>query len=139
MKLVRSDEIFCLLGNDTIFRRQQFGATGVSSTSRRISESAFFPAGVRIILYQMAHQRFRYGRIDSIHRHMVTVVRCPARVPNSERSPVPVIIPPDWLARSIKSGFSHARLSVFIRHIILRILSDVAEMEIDSLFDVDLF
>ena len=139
MKLIRSDEIFCLLGNDTVFRRQQLRADRrVEHVEKNIGK-CFFPAGIRIILYQMAHQGFRYGRIDGIHRHMVAIVRCPAKcqlrkITRSDDHAA-------GLVGEIHQNLgSLTRLSVFIRHImLLRILSDVAEMEIDGLFDINLF
>ena len=87
----------------------------------------------------MAHQGFRYGRIDGIHRHMVAIVRCPAKCQLGK-----ITSSNDHTAGLVgkihQNLGSLTRLSVFIRHImLLRILSDVAEMEIDGLFDINLF
>ena len=139
MKLVRSDEIFCFLRNDTIFRRQQFRADRRVEHIQKDIGKCFFPAGVRIILHQMAHQGFRYGRIDGIHRHMVAIVRCPAKcqlgkITRSDNHTAGLVGKIHQNLRSL------TRLSVFIRHIVfLRILSDITEMKIDSLLDIDLF
>ena len=70
---------------------------------------------------------------------MVTVVRCPAKcqlrkITRSDDHTAGLV------GKIHQNLGSLTRLSVFIRHIVLlRILSDVAEMEIDGLFDVDLF
>ena len=139
MKLVRSDEIFCFLRNDTIFRRQQFRADRRVEHIQKDIGKCFFPAGVRIILHQMAHQGFRYGRIDGIHRHMVAIVRCPAKcqlgkITSSNDHTAGLVGKIHQNLRSL------TRLSVFIRHIVfLRILSDIAEMKIDCLLNIDLF
>ena len=139
MKLIRSDEIFCLLGNDTVFRRKQLRADRRIKHIQENIRKCFLSAGIRIILYQMAHQGFRYGRIDGIHRHMVAIVRCPAKcqlgkITSSNDHTAGLVGKIHQNLRSL------TRLSVFIRHImLLRILSDVAEMEIDGLFDINLF
>ena len=70
---------------------------------------------------------------------MVAIVRCPAKCQLGK-----ITRSNDHTAGLVgkihQNLGSLTRLSVFIRHImLLRILSDVAEMEIDGLFDINLF
>ena len=79
MKLIRSHQIFCLLRNLTVLRRQKLRTYRCIQHIQQNLLKLFIPAGVRIVLYQMAHQRFRYRGVDTVHGHVVSVIRRPAK------------------------------------------------------------
>ena len=77
MKLVRPHQVLGFLGNGSIHRRQKLRAhRRVQNVQKHLFKLAVF-AGIRIIFYQMAHQRLGNPGIHPIHGHMVAVVGGP--------------------------------------------------------------
>ena len=78
MKLVRSHEIFRLLRDLSVLRRQKLRRYRRVQHIRQYRAKLLIPAGIRVVAHQVAHQRLRNGGIDRIHGHVIAVVRRPA-------------------------------------------------------------
>ena len=66
MKLIRADQIFRFMENLAFLRRQQLGAyRRIANIFQHLAELFVF-RGLRFVLHQIPHQRFRDGYIHPI-------------------------------------------------------------------------
>ena len=79
VKFIRANQIFRLLGNDSVLWRQKFRADRSVQNIQKHRRQFNVPAGIRIITNQVSHQRFRHGCVYSVHGHMISAVRRPAQ------------------------------------------------------------
>ena len=79
MQLVGADEVFGLLPDAAVRRRQELGADGGIQDIGQHGGQRLIPAGIGGMAHQIPHQRFGDGAVDPIHRHMVAVVGGPAQ------------------------------------------------------------
>ncbi len=137
MKLVRSHEIFRLLRDLSVLRRQKLRRYRRVQHIRQYRAKLLIPAGIRVVAHQVAHQRLRNGGIDRIHGHVIAVVRRPAECKLRE-----IAGSDDHAALFVGNVHQNLRplscLAVLIGHIMNgRILPDITEMHIHRFLDVD--
>ena len=138
MQLIRPHQIFRLLCDLPVLRRQKL------RTHRRIEHiikhrlKFLIPAGIRIIMHQMAHQRLGNRTIDPVHGHMIPVI---SRPPKGKLRHIPC---PDHkaavLVRHIHKNLgTFSRLGILICHaVVLHIMPDIFKMPLHRLGDRDL-
>ena len=139
MQLIRTDQLFRLLGNGAVLGGgQQLGADwGVQNVKQHPAQRVA-AAGVCYILHDMPHKRLGHAGIDAVHAHVVAVVGGPAQCKLAQ------IAGADDKATILVGVIhqlqcAHAGLTVFKGDIIfVGRLSDVCKVTFDSLRDIDL-
>ena len=79
MKLVGSHQILCLLSNLSIFGRKKLRTHRRIQNIQQHGTQSLILASIRIIAHQMAHQCLRYGGVDAVHGHVISVIGGPAQ------------------------------------------------------------
>ena len=139
MQFIRSDEIFCLLGDHTILRRKKLRADRrVKHIEKHISEF-FLSTGVCKVANEMADESLRNGCINAVHRHVIAVIGRPAK------GELRHIAGTDDETADLVCGIhenlgSLTRLSVLVGDIVIfRILTNIGEMLVYGCTDVNFF
>ena len=138
MEFIRSYQIFGLLGDLAILRRQKLRADRRIQNIQKNFFQLLIPAGIRIITYQMTYQCLRDRSIHAIHGHMVTIVGCPSKsqlgkISRSHKNAAFLV------CRIHQNLGTLTCLAVFISHIVdLGIMSDIPEVDIYRLFNIHL-
>ena len=138
VQLIRSDKIFCPLGDHAVLRRQKLRADRRVKHIQQHACKRLIAAGVRVIAHQMTHQRLWDGGVDRVHGHMVAVVGRPAKRQLGQ------VAGPDHqssaLVREIHKDLrALACLTVFIGDVVLvGIVTDILKMHLHGIFNVDL-
>ena len=78
MQLVRPHQILRLLGDHTVHRRKQLRAHGRIQHIPKHFRKLPVLTGIRIIFYQMPHQRLRHSGVDTVHGHVISIIGSPA-------------------------------------------------------------
>src|SRR5699024_6027586 len=126
-KLIGSHQIFGFLGDHSVLGRKEFGTYRSIQNIQKNVRQFLIAAGIRVISYQMSHQRLGYGTVDRIHGHMVSIVSGPAE------SQFRKVAGSDYNTSGLigdihKDLRSFSGLSVLIRHVMnLRIVTDIPE------------
>ena len=137
MQLIRSDNLLRLLRNLSLLRRQKLRAHRSCQHIQQYGGKLLIPADIRIVADQMTHQRLRHRGVDGIHRHMVAVVRSPAKrqlgqVTGANHQSAALI------GKIHKNLCALARLAILIGNIVFfRIMTNIPKMGIDSVDDAD--
>ena len=136
MQFIGSNQIFCLLCDFSVFGRKQFRTDRCIQYIQKNIRQFLIAAGIRKIPHKMAYQCLRYGSINSVHGHVVSIIGGPAKCQLRK------VTGTDYHSSGLIGNIHNhlgtlSGLTVFIRHIVLiSIMSDITEMNRHGLFDV---
>ena len=136
VKHVRPDDIFGFLLYFAVLGRDEFGAYGrCENILEYLFRFAF--ARLRNVGDYVTDERFRHGRVDAVHRHMIAVIGCPAesefgQIARSDDKP----------ARFVGDIHQHlsafSRLRIFVSHVgDVFALTDIFEMASHRFRDIN--
>ena len=126
MEFIRPNQVLCFLGNLSVLRGQQFRAyRGVQHIQKHVCQF-LFPAGIRIVADQVAHQGLWHGRIHPAQGQF-------RHVPGADYKP-------SHLVGNIHKDLGpFPGLAVLIGHVVIvHVLSNVRKMLAYGLADIDL-
>ena len=135
MQLIRADEILGFLADLAVRGRQQLGRY---RCIQNIAQHGFqhTARAARLVIDQIAHQRFGDGGVHTVHTHMVTVIGRPAerqfgQIARADHHAA-------LLVRQIhQHQRAHTRLRVFKGYaVIVPVVSNVGKVLIDRRLDV---
>ena len=136
MQLIRPHQVLSPLRDNSVRRRQQLRAyRGIQHIRKHIRELSI-SAGIRIIFYQMPHQRLWNPCIHAVHGHMIAIIGGPAQCQLRHISR-----PDDQSSLLIGNIHQHlsplSGLTILVGHIMAGdILSDIPKMNLHRFFDI---
>ena len=79
MQFIRTYKVFRLLGDLAILRWKKLRTYRCVKNIQKYLFQLLILTGIRIILNQMAYQCLRNRCIDSVHRHMISIISRPPK------------------------------------------------------------